>query len=100
MNQPRGSGVACHQPLHDGFVPAQGPQHGFAQAIPRHIAEHFGPVEFMYHEIASNLVRRARPCRGTERGTPVPDTDDVWDECAAAEGPTSSVRRADAQRAG
>ncbi|MEU7801449.1 suppressor of fused domain protein [Micromonospora arborensis] len=56
MNEPRGSGVLRHQPLHDGFVPAQGPQQGFAEAIDRHIEEHFGPVDFVYHEIASHLV--------------------------------------------
>ncbi|TWG28058.1 hypothetical protein FHX75_111491 [Micromonospora palomenae] len=52
MNEPLGSGVLRHQPLHDGFVPAHGPQQGFAEAIDRHIEEHFGPVEFVYHEIA------------------------------------------------
>ncbi|GHJ54135.1 hypothetical protein Nm8I071_34420 [Nonomuraea sp. TT08I-71] len=37
-------------------MPAQGPQRAFAEAIDRHIEEHFGPVEFVYHEIASHLV--------------------------------------------
>ncbi|MCP3784980.1 suppressor of fused domain protein [Micromonospora sp. A3M-1-15] len=56
MDEPRGSGVLRHQSLHEGFVPAQGPQQAFADAIDRHIEEHFGPVEFVYHEIASHLV--------------------------------------------
>ncbi|MEV4534432.1 suppressor of fused domain protein [Asanoa sp. NPDC049518] len=56
MSDPRGSGVLRHQPSHDGFVPASGPEEGFADAIDRHIEEHFGPVEFVYHEIASHLV--------------------------------------------
>jgi hypothetical protein len=56
MDEPRGSGVLRHQSLHDGFVPAQGPRQGFAEAIDRHIGEHLGPVEFVYHEIASHLV--------------------------------------------
>ncbi|RKN16555.1 suppressor of fused domain protein [Micromonospora musae] len=56
MDEPRGSGVLRHQSLHDGFVAAQGPRQGFAEAIDRHIEEHFGPVEFVYHEIASHLV--------------------------------------------
>ncbi|MEU4679934.1 suppressor of fused domain protein [Micromonospora sp. NPDC023737] len=56
MDEPRGSGVLRHQPLHEGFVPARGPQQTFAEAIDRHIEEHFGPVEFVYHEIASHLV--------------------------------------------
>ncbi|WBC05635.1 suppressor of fused domain protein [Micromonospora sp. WMMA1976] len=56
MDESRGSGVLRHQSLHDGFVPAQGPQQAFADAIDRHIEEHFGPVEFVYHEIASHLV--------------------------------------------
>ena len=42
--------------LSDGFVPAQGPQQAFADAIDRHIEAHFGPVEFVYHEMASHLV--------------------------------------------
>ncbi|MFC0506688.1 suppressor of fused domain protein [Micromonospora costi] len=37
-------------------MPAQGPREWFAEAIDRHIEEHFGPVEFVYHEIASHLV--------------------------------------------
>jgi hypothetical protein len=56
MDESRGSPVLRHQSLHEGFVPAQGPAPGFAEAIDRHIGEHFGPVEFVYHEIASHLV--------------------------------------------
>ncbi len=56
MDEPRGSGTLRHQSLHDGFVPAQGPQPAFAEAIDRHIETHFGPVEFVYHELASHLV--------------------------------------------
>ncbi|WP_203706600.1 suppressor of fused domain protein [Asanoa iriomotensis] len=56
MDEPRGSGVLRHQALHEGFVAARGPQHGFAEAIDRHIDQYFGPVEFVYHEFASHLV--------------------------------------------
>ena len=35
---------------------AQGAQQAFAEAIDRHIDDHFGPVEFVYHEFASHLV--------------------------------------------
>ncbi|MGY0002409.1 suppressor of fused domain protein [Micromonospora sp. I033] len=56
MDESRGSGVLRHQSLHDGFVPAQGPQEAFTDAIDRHIEEHFGPVAFVYHEIVSHLV--------------------------------------------
>lgn len=56
MEEPSGSGLLRHQPLYDGFVPSQGSQESFAEAIDRHIKEHFGPVEFVYHEIGSHLV--------------------------------------------
>ncbi|MEH1124974.1 suppressor of fused domain protein [Micromonospora sp. CPCC 206061] len=56
MDESRGSGVLRHQSLHDGFVAAQGSQQGFADAIDRHVEEHFGPAEFVYHEFASHLV--------------------------------------------
>ncbi|MFD0782940.1 suppressor of fused domain protein [Micromonospora azadirachtae] len=35
---------------------ARGPRQAFAEAIDRHIETYFGPVEFVYHEIASHLV--------------------------------------------
>ncbi|MDG4767995.1 suppressor of fused domain protein [Solwaraspora sp. WMMD406] len=56
MDESRGSGVLRHQPLHDGFVAAHGSQQVFADAIGRHISDHFGPVEFVSHEFVSHLV--------------------------------------------
>ncbi|MEU4620894.1 hypothetical protein AB0G04_13075 [Actinoplanes sp. NPDC023801] len=47
-----GDGVLRHQPLHDGFVAAQGQREGIAEAIERY----FGPVDFVYHEFGSHLV--------------------------------------------
>ncbi|MBB4750790.1 suppressor of fused domain protein [Actinoplanes lobatus] len=52
----RGDGVLRHQSQHDGFVPSQGARQEIAEAIDQHIAEHFGPVEFVYHEMLSHLV--------------------------------------------
>jgi hypothetical protein len=45
-----------HESLHDGFVAATGQRPEFADAIDRHIAEYFGPVEFVLHEMVSHLV--------------------------------------------
>lgn len=56
MDEPRGSGALRHLSQHEGFVPAQGPQQDFAEAIDRHIEQYFGPIEFVYHELASHLV--------------------------------------------
>ncbi|MEV0900164.1 suppressor of fused domain protein [Actinoplanes sp. NPDC049802] len=51
-----GDGLLRHQSHHDGFVPAQGARQEIAEAIDGHIAEYFGPVEFVYHEMLSHLV--------------------------------------------
>ncbi|PRX18947.1 suppressor of fused domain protein [Actinoplanes italicus] len=51
-----GDGVLRHQPLHDGFVAAEGQREGIAEAIDRHIEQFFGPVDFVYHEFGSHLV--------------------------------------------
>jgi hypothetical protein len=51
-----GSGILRHESRHDAFVPSAGPRDGVADAIERHIAEHFGPIEFVLHEVASHLV--------------------------------------------
>lgn len=56
MDESRGAGILRHQSQHDGFVPAQGARPEVAEAIDRHLEEHFGPVEFVYHEVASHLV--------------------------------------------
>ncbi|MBO3742293.1 suppressor of fused domain protein [Actinoplanes flavus] len=52
----QGDGVLRHHSQHDGFVPAQGARQEIAEAIDAHIAEYFGPVEFVYHEMLSHLV--------------------------------------------
>ncbi|GIF62327.1 hypothetical protein Ais01nite_03620 [Asanoa ishikariensis] len=57
MNEPRGTEILRHQSSHDGWVAPQGPQEDFVEAIGRHIEQYFGPVEFVYHEVASHLVR-------------------------------------------
>jgi hypothetical protein len=51
-----GAGILRHEPLYDGFVAAQGQRPEVADAIDRHIAEHFGEVAFVLHEFASHLV--------------------------------------------
>lgn len=45
-----------HESVHDGFVAAQGQRQEIAEAIDRHIEEHFGTVDFVYHEVGSHLV--------------------------------------------
>ncbi|MEU4428930.1 suppressor of fused domain protein [Actinoplanes sp. NPDC024001] len=52
----RDPGILRHQPVHDGFVPAEGLRPEAAEAIDRHIERHFGPVESVYHEMLSHLV--------------------------------------------
>ncbi|WP_262013729.1 hypothetical protein [Micromonospora sp. Mcm103] len=42
--------------MHEGSVPAHDPQPTFADAVDRHIEEHFEPIEFVNYEIASHLV--------------------------------------------
>ncbi|MFC7533379.1 suppressor of fused domain protein [Actinoplanes sp. GCM10030250] len=56
MDEPIGSGILRHQSKHDEFVAAQGQRQEVGEAIDRHIEQFFGPVEFVYHEIASHLV--------------------------------------------
>lgn len=56
MDELSGSGILRHEARHDGFVPAEGQRQEVGEAIDRHIAEFFGPVEFVYHEMVSHLV--------------------------------------------
>ena len=51
MDKPRGSGIVRHQSSHEGFVAARGGREGFAEAIERHIEQHVGPVDFVYHDM-------------------------------------------------
>jgi hypothetical protein len=51
-----GSPTLRHTPLHDGFVAAAGQRQEVAEAIDHHIIEHFGPIAYVFHEIASHLV--------------------------------------------
>lgn len=88
MDDVSGSGILRHEPVYDGFVAAEGQRQEVAEAIDRHIAEFFGPVESVLHEIASHLVgvhiylvepTRRRPYRTlitsgmSERPMTVPD---------------------------
>ncbi|MGI5244270.1 suppressor of fused domain protein [Dactylosporangium sp. CA-139066] len=52
-----GSGYLYHQSQHDGFVAAEPLRDEVAAAIDRHVEEFFGPVEFVWHEIASHLIQ-------------------------------------------
>ncbi|MFI6757668.1 suppressor of fused domain protein [Micromonospora sp. NPDC050417] len=56
MSEAPGTGTLRHEPRYDGFVAAEGQRQEVAEAIDRHIAEHFGPVAFVLHEIGSHLV--------------------------------------------
>lgn len=56
MDEVRGAGIERHEPRYEGFVAAAGQREEVAEAIDRHLAAHFGPVEFVLHEIASHLV--------------------------------------------
>ncbi|MFD0855209.1 suppressor of fused domain protein, partial [Actinomadura adrarensis] len=51
-----GVGITRHEPRYDGFVAAAGQRQEVAEAIDRHVAEHFGPVAFVWHEFVSHLV--------------------------------------------
>lgn len=57
MDQVRGTGIVRHEQQYDGFVAAAGQRPEVAEAIDRHLAAHFGPVDFVLHEIASHLVQ-------------------------------------------
>ena len=56
MNDATGSGILRHQPVYDDFVAAPGQRQEVADALDRHIAEFFGPVEHVLHEMVSHLV--------------------------------------------
>lgn len=56
MDEVRGAGIERHEPRYEGFVAAAGQREEVAEAIDRHLATHFGPVEFVLHEVASHLV--------------------------------------------
>ncbi len=51
-----GQESSAHKSVHEGSVPAHDPQPTFADAVDRHIEEHFEPIEFVNYEIASHLV--------------------------------------------
>lgn len=53
---PRGSGVLRHAARDTEWEPAAKENLEFAEAIERHIAQHFGPVTHVWHEFASDLV--------------------------------------------
>jgi hypothetical protein len=56
VDEVRGTGIVRHELQYEGFVAAVGQRKEVAEAIDRHVAAHFGPVEFVLHEIASHLV--------------------------------------------
>lgn len=56
MGDPTGTGIVRHQPRHEGFVAAAGQRPEVAEAIDAHLGTHFGPVSFVWHELASHLV--------------------------------------------
>ncbi|MEE6261105.1 suppressor of fused domain protein [Plantactinospora sonchi] len=56
MDDVSGTGIVRHQPRYDGFVAAAGQRPEVADAIDQHLTEHFGPSEYVLHELASHLV--------------------------------------------
>jgi len=56
MNSTNGSGIVRHQPKYDGFVAARGQREEVAEAISQHIERHFGPIDYVLHEVTSHLV--------------------------------------------
>ncbi|WP_446214993.1 suppressor of fused domain protein [Micromonospora sp. IBHARD004] len=52
----RGSGVLRHAARERGWEPAGAGDPDTAEAIERHIEHHFGPIAFVWHELASDLV--------------------------------------------
>jgi hypothetical protein len=56
MNEKPGGGIIRHESQYEGFVAAVGQRPEVAEAFDRHVAEHFGPVAFVLHEVASHLV--------------------------------------------
>ncbi|MBQ1071926.1 suppressor of fused domain protein [Micromonospora sp. C31] len=53
---PRGSGILRHEARERGWEPAAVGDPDTHEAIERHIEHHFGPVDHVLHEIASELV--------------------------------------------
>jgi len=53
---PRGAGVLRHRARDRAWEPAGAGDPDTVEAIDRHIEEHFGPVAFVWHELASDLV--------------------------------------------
>jgi hypothetical protein len=51
-----GAGITEHEPVFDEIVAAARQRPEVAEAIDRHIAEHFGPVSSVLHEFVSHLV--------------------------------------------
>jgi hypothetical protein len=54
---PRGSGLLRHTPRTRSWDAPDTVDDGGAEAVQRHIEQHFGPVAFVWHEFASELVR-------------------------------------------
>ncbi len=54
---PQGSGVLRHAPRDQQWVPAAEPDPYAVEAIGQHVTHHFGPISYVWHELASDLVR-------------------------------------------
>ncbi|TDD44885.1 suppressor of fused domain protein [Kribbella antibiotica] len=51
MDELRGTEILRHKAADSGWVAAPGQRPGVDEAIDRHIQEHFGPVDYVVHEI-------------------------------------------------
>jgi hypothetical protein len=53
---PRGSGIVRYSARDRAWTPAVESERDTVEAIERHIERHFGPIAFVWHELASDLV--------------------------------------------
>lgn len=53
---PRGSEILRHPPRERPWEPAGAGEADTVEAVDRHIGRHFGPIAFVWHELASDLV--------------------------------------------
>jgi hypothetical protein len=53
---PRGSGIVRHPARERAWAPAVASEPDTAEAIEQHIDRYFGPIAFVWHELASDLV--------------------------------------------
>ncbi|MFB6721297.1 hypothetical protein ACFCV3_14090 [Kribbella sp. NPDC056345] len=56
MDGPRGTEIWRHEAHNGEWVAPAGQRPGVDEAIDRHIQTHFGPIDFVLHEVVGHLV--------------------------------------------